>query len=86
MQQKNQVTQQRISTTLQELKGKGYIYEKDGATWFKSTEFKDDKEANEILELVRYANVHNQKPIVEDELLFIAKHPDIAKKLFTMEP
>ncbi len=62
------------------IKGFRNVYEK------LQVEFKDDKEANEVLELVRYANVHNQKPIVEDELLFIAKHPDIAKKLFTMEP
>ena len=48
--------------------------------------FKDDKEAAEILELVRYANVHNQKPLVEDELKFVASHPDIARKIFTMKP
>ena len=48
--------------------------------------FKDDKEATEILELVRYANVHNQKPLVDDELKFIAKHADIARKIFTMSP
>lgn len=49
-------------------------------------EFKDDKEAARVLELVRYANVHNQKPLTNDELLFIAKYPDIAKKIFTMSP
>ncbi len=48
--------------------------------------FKDDKEATKILELVRYANVHTQKPLVKDELLFIAKYPDIAKQIFTMTP
>ncbi|MDD5504271.1 MAG: homocitrate synthase [Candidatus Omnitrophica bacterium] len=48
--------------------------------------FKDDKEAAEILELVRYANVHNQKPLVEDELKFVASYPDIARKIFTMKP
>lgn len=48
--------------------------------------FNDDKEAANVLELVRYANVHNQKPLVDDELRFIAKYPDIAKKIFTMEP
>jgi len=46
--------------------------------------FKDDKEATEILELARYANVHNQKPLVDEELKFIAKYPDIARKIFTM--
>jgi isopropylmalate/homocitrate/citramalate synthase len=48
--------------------------------------FKDDKEASKILELVRYANIHNQKPLIEDELKFVAAHPDIAEKIFTMNP
>jgi len=48
--------------------------------------FKDNKKATEILELVRYANVHTQKPLTEEELRFIAKYPDIAKKIFTMNP
>jgi len=48
--------------------------------------FHDDKEAREILELVRYANVEAQKPLVEEELIFIAKYPEIAKKLLTLKP
>lgn len=48
--------------------------------------FKNTAEADEILELVRYANVEAQKPLVEDELLFIAKYPQIAKKLLTLVP
>jgi isopropylmalate/homocitrate/citramalate synthase len=48
--------------------------------------FKSKEEANEILELVRYANVLSHKPLVEDELLFIAKYPQIAKKLLTLTP
>jgi citrate (Re)-synthase len=48
--------------------------------------FRDSEEAGEILELVRYANVETQKPLVEDELLFIAKYPQIAKELLTLEP
>ena len=47
--------------------------------------FKDDKEARRILELARYANVHNQKPLVEDELKFVAQYPDIARKIFVVE-
>jgi citrate (Re)-synthase len=43
-------------------------------------------EANEILELVRFANVESHKPLVEEELRFICEHPDIAKKLLTMTP
>ena len=49
-------------------------------------QFSSREEAAEILELVRYANVEAQKPLVEDELLFIAKYPKIAKKLLTMTP
>jgi isopropylmalate/homocitrate/citramalate synthase len=48
--------------------------------------FPDREKANEILELVRYANVESQKPLVEDELLFIAKYPGITKKLLTLTP
>jgi len=48
--------------------------------------FKDDKEAVKILELVRYANVQTQKPLTNDELRFIAKYPEIAKKIFTVSP
>ncbi|MCX5705293.1 MAG: homocitrate synthase, partial [Candidatus Omnitrophica bacterium] len=48
--------------------------------------FKNDEEAAEILELVRYANVHNQLPLVDEELKFIATYPDIARKIFTMSP
>ncbi len=62
------------------IKGFRNVYEK------LEVAFKDDKEAANVLELVRYANVHNQKPLVDDELRFIAKYPDIAKKIFTMEP
>jgi homocitrate synthase NifV len=47
---------------------------------------KSRAEANEILELVRYANVESHKPLVEDELEFIARYPQIAKKLLTMTP
>ena len=60
------------------IKGFRNIYEK------LEIEFHDEKEATEILELVRYANVHTQKPLVEDELRFIAKYPEIAKKIFAM--
>jgi|WetSurMetagenome_2_1015567.scaffolds.fasta_scaffold09580_3 isopropylmalate/homocitrate/citramalate synthase len=51
-----------------------------------SISFHNDKEAEEILELVRYANVEAQKPLVEEELVFIAKYPDIARKLLTLRP
>lgn len=48
--------------------------------------FKNRKTAIRILELVRYANVHTQKPLTESELRFIANYPEIAEKIFTMLP
>jgi len=48
--------------------------------------FKHDEEARQILELVRYANVHKQKPLVREEFLFIAEFPSIAEMLLTMSP
>ncbi|MFH1655360.1 MAG: homocitrate synthase [Candidatus Omnitrophota bacterium] len=60
------------------IKGFRNVYEK------LQISFKDEKEAAEILDLVRYANVHNQKPLVAEELLFIAKYPKVAGKIFTM--
>ena len=48
--------------------------------------FKDEEEARQILELVRYANVHKQRPLVKEEFIFIAEYPKIAKKLLTMTP
>jgi len=48
--------------------------------------FTDEKIATKILDLVRYANVHTQKPLTHGELRFIAKYPEIAKKIFTMSP
>ncbi|UCB57450.1 MAG: homocitrate synthase [Candidatus Omnitrophota bacterium] len=62
------------------IKGFRNVYEK------LEIRFKDDKEATRILELVRYANVHTQKPLTNDELCFIAKYPNIARKIFTMSP
>ncbi len=49
-------------------------------------EFKDDSEATKILELVRYANVHTQKPLTREELIFVAKYPDQARKIMTVVP
>jgi homocitrate synthase NifV len=49
-------------------------------------EFKDDAEATRVLELVRYANVHTQKPLTKEELLFVAKYPDQARKILTVTP
>ena len=62
------------------IKGFRNVYEK------LAVNFRSEKEAHKILELVRFANVHNQKPLVEEELMFIAKYPEIARKIFTMSP
>ncbi len=48
--------------------------------------FKNDEEARQILELIRYANVHKQRPLVKEEFIFIAKYPKIAELLLTMVP
>jgi isopropylmalate/homocitrate/citramalate synthase len=48
--------------------------------------FHDDEEAREILELVRYANVHTQKPVTEDEFKFIARYPRHAKMIMSVQP
>lgn len=48
--------------------------------------FKDEEEARRIVELVRYANVEAQKPLTEDELRFISRYPDIARRILTLEP
>ena len=57
-----------------------YIMGKMGIT------FADAQEAEAILELVRFASVEAQKPLLADELLFIAKYPQIARKLLTLKP
>ncbi|MHB8781346.1 MAG: homocitrate synthase/isopropylmalate synthase family protein [Candidatus Geothermincolia bacterium] len=62
------------------IKGFRNVYEK------LEIEFHDEDEAREILDLVRYANVSTQKPLVQDELLFIAQHPAEARLILTMDP
>ncbi|WP_424244914.1 homocitrate synthase NifV [Elusimicrobium posterum] len=51
-----------------------------------SMEFADEDEARNILELVRYANVHTQLPLLDSELKFIYYHPDLALKIMTVIP
>jgi len=48
--------------------------------------FENRDDAENILELARYANVLAQKPLVTDELRFIAQYPDIARELLTLTP
>ena len=49
-------------------------------------EFKDNDETRRILELVRFANVHTQKPLTKEELRFVATYPEIARKIMTVVP
>lgn len=62
------------------IKGFRNVYEK------MEIEFKNDDEARNILDLVRYANVHTQKPLTERELRFVAHYPEIARKILTVTP
>ncbi len=62
------------------IKGFRDVYEK------LELEFHDEDEARNILELVRYANVHTQKPLMDNELKFIYMYPDIAAKIMTVTP
>ncbi|MBT9137844.1 MAG: Citrate (Re)-synthase [Syntrophomonadaceae bacterium] len=62
------------------IKGFRNIYDK------LEVEFHSDAEAVKILELVRYANVHTQKPLTNDELKFIACYPEQARKILTVTP
>lgn len=62
------------------IKGFRNVYEK------MEIEFKNDEEARNVLDLVRYANVHTQKPLTERELKFVASYPEIARKIMTVTP
>lgn len=62
------------------IKGFRHVYSRLGI------EFHDDNEARRILELVQYANLHTQKPLTDDELRFIAKYPEIVRKILTVNP
>ncbi len=59
------------------LKGMRHVYEQLGI------KLKDERA---ILSLVQYANLHNQMPLTEDELKFIAEYPGIVKKILTVTP
>jgi len=62
------------------IKGFRHVYGKMGI------EFHDDKEARNIFELVQYANLHSQKPLTDDELKLIARHPEIVRKILKVFP
>ncbi|MEK6692204.1 MAG: homocitrate synthase [Nitrospirota bacterium] len=62
------------------IKGFRHVYDKLGI------HFHDDSEARKVLDLVQYANLHNQKPLTDDELRFIATYPEVARKAMTVTP
>jgi len=57
-----------------------HVYEQIGIT------LPDDDSAKPILELVQFASAHTQLPLTDDELCFIASHPEEASKILTLTP
>jgi len=62
------------------LAGFKHVYERLGIT------FPDSEEAVRILELVQIASAHNQLPLTDDELRFIATYPEQTRKILTLTP
>lgn len=60
--------------------GLKYVYGRLGI------ELADNDEAQRILELVQYANAHNQLPLTDDELRFIARYPDEVRAILSLAP
>ena len=48
--------------------------------------FNDEEEAATVHELVQYADLHTGKPLVEEELRFLAAYPEESRKIMTMNP
>jgi isopropylmalate/homocitrate/citramalate synthase len=57
-----------------------HVYEQLGVS------FADNEQAADVLELVQVANGHNQKPLLPDELRFIAEYPDEVRTILTTSP
>lgn len=62
------------------LAGFKYVYQRLGV------DFPDDETARQILELVQYTNAQTQRPLTDDELIFIASYPQQVKRLLTVTP
>jgi isopropylmalate/homocitrate/citramalate synthase len=62
------------------IKGFRHVYDRLGI------HFGSDKEARLVLDLVQCANLHTQKPLTDDELRLIARHPNIVGKILTLNP
>lgn len=61
------------------IKGFRHVYDNLGF------HFISDKQARKVLELVQFANLHTQHPLTDDELLFLATYPDIAKQVMRVK-
>lgn len=48
--------------------------------------FESNELAQRVLDLVQYADLHTGKPLVEEELRFIATYPEESAKIMTMSP
>lgn len=59
------------------LKGLRHVYSKLGL---------EVENERDIMRLVQYAALHNQKPLTNDELVFIAKYPEQVEKILTVDP
>jgi isopropylmalate/homocitrate/citramalate synthase len=62
------------------LAGFKHVYNKLGIN------FPDNDSAEQILELVRYANAHTQLPLTDDELRLIARYPEQVRQILTVTP
>jgi isopropylmalate/homocitrate/citramalate synthase len=62
------------------MRGFRHVYSKLGI------EFDDDSDARNVFELVQYANLHTQKPLTDDELRLIARHPEIVRNILKVTP
>ncbi|MBI5849373.1 MAG: homocitrate synthase [Nitrospirae bacterium] len=62
------------------IKGFRHVYDKLGI------HFQNDREARAILDLVQYANLHNQKQLTDDELRMVARYPDAVRMILTVTP
>ncbi len=62
------------------LAGFRHVYERLGI------KFEDDDHARYVLNLVQYADAHNQLSLTDDELRFIATYPEQVRKILTIKP
>ncbi|MDP2935250.1 MAG: homocitrate synthase [Dehalococcoidia bacterium] len=60
--------------------GLKYVYERLGIA------FADEETGRFVLNLVQYANAHNQAPLTDDELRFIAMYPEEVRQILTIKP